>query len=193
MREPQMLDAALRVFADRGYTGATMDDIAGAAGVTKPLVYSYFASKEDLFERCVEHAGDSLMEAMESAGADEEDPERMMWERALAYFRFVGDHSAEWRLMITEPIPGEGLARTRIRVVEQMQRFLEEGIGGKASELEPLAHALVGVGEALANWWMDHPHETAEAMAVREMNFVWAGLRALDAGERWLPPEFTSP
>jgi len=74
-----------------------------------------------------------------------------------------------------------------------MQRFLEEGIGGKASELEPLAHALVGVGEALANWWMDHPHETAEAMAVREMNFVWAGLRALDAGERWLPPEFTSP
>jgi hypothetical protein len=60
-------------------------------------------------------------------------------------------------------------------------------------ELEPLAEAIVGAGEALADWWVDHPDETAEGMALREMNFVWMGLRGLVGGERWAPPQVASP
>ncbi len=187
VREPQMLEAALRVFAERGYTGASMDEIAAAAGVTKPLVYSYFGSKEELMARCIEHSGAALMDAMESAGADEEDLDRRTWARMLAYFRFVGEHRDEWRLMSTEPIPGEGIERTRARVIDQMARFIGEGME-PGPELEPLAHMLAGAGEALANWWLAHPELTPEAMATLEMNFAWLGLRALDGGERFTPP-----
>ncbi len=187
-----MLDAALRVFAERGYTRTTMDDIAGFAGVTKPLVYAYFGSKEELFHRCVEHSGEALMEAMEKAGAEEPDPERKMWQRTLAYFNFVDLHRDEWRMMSAEGIPGDPVSYARVLVVQQMERFLEQELGSESPELEPFARTLVAVGEALADWWMDHPQESAEAMAVREMNFIWLGLRALRGGERWLP-SFTAP
>ena len=50
-----------------------------------------------------------------------------------------------------------------------------------------MAEAIVGAGEALADWWVDHPEETAEAMALREMNLIWMGLRGLLDGDRWTP------
>src|SRR5205823_7998720 len=95
VREPQMLDAAVAVFAERGYHGASMDEIAAGAGVTKPMVYSYFGSKEDLYLACIDHAGTRLMEAVDEAGREERDPERQLWLRLLAFFRFVGEHRHE--------------------------------------------------------------------------------------------------
>src|SRR2546426_4993440 len=76
VREPQMLDAAVAVFAERGYHGASMDEIAAGAGGTKPMVYSYFGSKEDLYLACIDHAGTRLMEAGDQAGGGEAGSQR---------------------------------------------------------------------------------------------------------------------
>src|SRR5256885_15937811 len=68
VREPQMLDAAVAVFAERGYHGASMDEIAAGAGGAKPMVYSYFRAKEDLYLARIDHPGTRLMEAGDEAG-----------------------------------------------------------------------------------------------------------------------------
>src|SRR5438270_13901435 len=108
VREPQMLDAAVAVFAERGYHGASMDEIASGAGVTKPMVYAYFGSKEDLYLACIAHAGGRLTKALAEAGLDESDAERQLWLRLLGFFRFVGDHRAEWRVLGREAAAGGG-------------------------------------------------------------------------------------
>src|SRR3989442_2374525 len=92
VREPQMLDAAVAVFAERGYHGASMDEIAAGAGVTKPMVYSYFGSKEDLYLACIDHAGTRLMEAVDEAGGGETGSQRPLWRRLLRLFPLVGEH-----------------------------------------------------------------------------------------------------
>ena len=182
VREPQMLDAAVAVFAERGYHGASMDEIAAGAGVTKPMVYSYFGSKEDLYLACIDHAGTRLMEAVDEAGREERDPERQLWLRLLAFFRFVGEHRHEWRV-----------ARARRRVVQLVGRQIELNARARGAEVVPggepeiLAQAMVGAGESLADWWLDHPEETAEAMAGRLMNVLWMGLGDLVEGRLWSP------
>jgi AcrR family transcriptional regulator len=196
VREPQMLDAAVRVFAQRGYHGASMAEIAEGAGVTKPMVYAYFGSKDQLYLACIEQAGRELRNALEVAG-EERQLERRLWRRLLAYFEFVGQRRDEWRVLNREATStggpfSEQVARARGEAIRLVAQQLEEAVqagGGTApaSELEPLAHALVGAGESLADWWVDHPDEPVEAMALRLMNLVWLGLGDLLEGRLWAP------
>src|SRR2546425_13151993 len=90
VREPQMLDAAVAVFAERGYHGASMDEIAAGAGVTKPMVYSYFGSKEDLYLACIDHARTRLMEAGGEAGEGGGGPQGQALVRHLRVLLLVG-------------------------------------------------------------------------------------------------------
>src|SRR2546428_13985678 len=68
-RERAMLRAAADVFGERGYHGASMDEIAARAGITKPMLYSYFDSKEGLFAACGEAAAALLTEPVREAAA----------------------------------------------------------------------------------------------------------------------------
>jgi AcrR family transcriptional regulator len=197
VREPQMLDAALRVFAQHGYHGASMAEIAAGAGVTKPMVYAYFGSKDDLYLRCIDHATTRLLATFDVAREADESLDEMLWRRILSYFRFVGERRDEWLVARRQAVASGGPFSERVRrarklavqvVVSQLREAIAQaGTPTEESELEPLAEAIVGAGEALADWWMDHPQESAEAMALREMNFVWLGLSGLRSGDRWMP------
>jgi hypothetical protein len=73
-----------------------------------------------------------------------------------------------------------------------MRTGSDEGIGKAASESgEALAAALVGAGESLADWWLDHPEDSADVIAVRLMNLVWLGFGNLVEGRVWKPPPAT--
>jgi AcrR family transcriptional regulator len=190
-----MLDEALRVFAQRGYHGASMADIAAGAGVTKPMVYAYFGSKDDLYLRCIDRAIERLMGAFDISPEEGETLEETMWRRVLAYFRFVGEHRDHWLLVQRQAVASGGpfserVAEARRRVVGLVVGQLAEaaGPGTPRGELEPLAAGIVGAGEALGDWWVEHPQESAEAMAQREMDLIWTGLGGLMRGERWTAP-----
>ena len=190
-REPEMLEAAVCLFGERGYHATSMEGIAAAAGVTKPMFYAYFGSKDELYAACIEHVAVQLEQALAEAGADEPDPERQTWLRLLAFFRFVGERREQWRVLHAEAGPfAAELARARGRIVDLTLRQLEAATPDPLprAQLEPLAHALVGAGEALADWWVDHPDETAEAVATRQMNMIWLGLEGLGSGRFWGPP-----
>lgn len=188
-----MLEVAGRVFAARGFHDASMDEIAGGAGISKPMIYNYFGSKEGLYAAYVEAAGQRLLARMADAAvgdSDAVDAEATLRATALAFFAHVDENRESWSVLFGElatrgsPLSSE-VAAIRQRMIYRTAALFEvlarragipaERVGGT----EPLAHAFVGAGESLANWWLDHPGEPREAMADRLIQVGWLGLRQL--------------
>jgi AcrR family transcriptional regulator len=175
-----MLDAAVAVFSQRGFHLASMDEIAEAAGVSKPMIYTYLGSKNDLFTACIRREAQRLIELITTAvPAGVAIPERLH-RGLLAFFAFVTEHRDGWIVLyrqarVREPFAGEiSLAREQIIMV--VARLLTRSSGDDARTL-PIAHALVGAAEALSDWALDHPEETPDALTTRLMDIFWIGLK----------------
>jgi AcrR family transcriptional regulator len=191
VREREMLEVAGRVFARRGFHAASMEEIAAGAGVSKPMIYNYFGSKEGLYFAYIELAGQRMLARMRNAvRAAGERPEKRLWASALAFFGHVDDNRDEWAILFGElasrgaPFSRE-VSGIRATVSDGTAALFDEVLDGagvspdKIGGTEPLAHAFVGAGESLANWWLDHPEESQAAMAARLMNVAWIGLSGL--------------
>src|SRR3954454_12296533 len=107
-REQQMLDAAMRLFAERGYAAVAMDDVAAAVGVTKPLLYNYWGNKERLFLACMERSADALFGAVRGAAGEEPPPAAAARAGMRAFFAFVEAARGAWRIVFDETLPSEG-------------------------------------------------------------------------------------
>lgn len=198
-REGQMLKAAAEVFAERG-PGASMDEIAAAAGITKPMLYAYFDSKEGLFAAAAEAAGAELRESLrghiDRPGLA---PDRRLWLGFNLVFEFVERHRDAWTLLyprgdVAMGSLGGGAIRAREAMAELLAELFEQtaresGIGEQAAEQSRmLGHAVTGATIASASWWLDHPDEPKEIVILRLMNLVWMGIGDLIEGRMWLPP-----
>lgn len=202
IREQQMLDAAVVEFARHGYRTASMDDIAEAAGVSKPLVYQYLKSKEDVFTACIEREAAALGAAV-LAGTRETavSPDRQLWNGLCAFFAHTAEHPDGWT-MLHQHARGEGAPfdRTFARLRAEIVELAADLIGRAAQdagcdedlvdrEVSGLAHALVGSAESLADWAASRTGDrpSAKETAATLMNFCWAGLEGLLKGVRWSP------
>jgi AcrR family transcriptional regulator len=164
-REQLILDVAGQVFARAGYESAPMDEIAQRAGVSKPMLYTYFGSKEGLYLAYIERAGGELVERLIGAQAPDRSPKSMLRARIAEFLSFVEEHGDGWQVLFrelasTRPF-AEQVAELRERIAGAIRVMVQEG-GGPCSEHPPaaadaIAHAVVGAGESLANWWLDHP------------------------------------
>ncbi|MFI7081816.1 TetR/AcrR family transcriptional regulator [Micromonospora sp. NPDC049903] len=198
VREQQMLDAAVRVFSRRGYHGASMDEIAEVAGISKPMVYAYLGTKEELFVACLHREGTRMMEAIAGAAVPDLPADERLWRGLRAFFRFVGAHRDGWSVLYRQaraeqPFARE-LAQMRARMVEVVAGMLDhalraEGRTAAETELEVVAYALVGATESLGDWLADHPEADPEKTATRMMNAAWLGAGQLLHGASWHPPE----
>src|SRR5919199_873681 len=155
-REQQMLEAADRVFARRGYAAASMDEIAAEVGVTKPMLYAYFGSKEGLYLASVQRAGEMLAERLRDSA--EGGPAERLQAGVRAFFAFVDERRSSWAVLYREASAGGGPVAARVAslrgaiaatVSQLFAEMADEGTDGL--EPDPLAHALVGAGESLAN------------------------------------------
>src|SRR5580698_11024776 len=98
-RRRQLFSVALELFAQRGYRATTMDDIAEAAGVTKPLVYQHFSSKRALYLELVDSIAQELLIAVRGAVMRAEGPRQQVEMGFAAYFKLVINREAEFRLL----------------------------------------------------------------------------------------------
>lgn len=193
-----MLEAATRIFAARGFRDTSMDDIADACGITKPMLYAYFDSKEGLFLACADLASSELIAAL-GATSTSGTPEQRLWGGILAFLDWVDKNREGWRVLYpsgpirTGPL-ASGLAHSRQTMAETLTRLITDTASGEGispaaqAHIEPLAHALVAATEAVAEWWLAHPDESRDLQAMRLMNFVWQGFGDLVAGRLWIPP-----
>ena len=199
VREEQMLDVAFQHFGTRGYAGTSMDAIAAEAGITKPLLYSYFGSKQGLFAACADRAAERLRELVRSAaGAADLPPDERLWHGLLAVFSGVEQHPEAWRILYpagggTDPMAARaaGARETMAELLTGIfaRTALATGLDAQAAQhAEPLAHALTGATIAAAQWWLKHPEEPKELQVARLLNFAWLGFGGLLDGKRWLPP-----
>ena len=185
VREPQMLEMAGRVFAARGFHEASMDEIAEAAGVSKPMLYSYFGSKEGLYFAYVNSAYRELIGAIDQAVASAgPDPEEQLRLGTIAYYAYVGEHRDGFRVLFREiGDPGGELASQRHRLVRRVGAALEAIVGAAGArplgpvDTEVLAEGWIGAARSLADWWLDHPDLSAEAMTDRLLGLMLRGVR----------------
>jgi AcrR family transcriptional regulator len=183
VREQQMLDAAVAVFSRRGYHGAGVDEIAEAAGISKPMVYAYLGTKEELFIACLYREGARLMEALVAATlADDLAPDEQLRRGLRAFFGFVATHRDGWIVLYQQARGQEQfagvLAQMRERMVEIVSRMLARAAGPEVrdDDVTTSAYAVVGAAEALADWVVNHPDEDPDRLATRLTNVVWLGI-----------------
>ncbi|KAB1936881.1 TetR/AcrR family transcriptional regulator [Micromonospora sp. ALFpr18c] len=197
VREQQMLDAAVKVFSRRGFHAASMDEIAEDAGISKPMVYAYLGTKEELFVACLHREGTRMMQAIAGAAVPDLPADERLWRGLRAFFGFVGAHRDGWAVLYRQargeqPFAGE-LATMRTRLVEVVAGMLDHALRAEGREitavdLEVVAYALVGASESLADWLADHPEADPEKTATRMMNVAWLGAGQLLHGVTWRPP-----
>ena len=172
-REHQILTAARRLFAERGYAAVTMDDVAAEVGVTKPLLYTYFGNKERLYLACMEPAGEALLTTVVGAVAEGDTAGDAVANGIRAFFAFVDRDRDAWRVLFDETAPAGGEVarrvgeyRERLTGMVAQARLARLPVAQRkraAVEVEAVATALLGAAEALARWWL-----RTEAMTAAE-------------------------
>jgi AcrR family transcriptional regulator len=186
VREQQVLAVAERLFAERGYRGASMDELATRVGVSKPVIYDLVGSKESLYLRCVERAGRALSEVVAGAALTETEPEARIRVGAIAFLRFVAEEQGGWDLLLTAgPEPGaEPILAVRAQqsaLLTELTRETVERLGVELEEwrISALAHALNGTFEGLAYWWRANSEVGEEELVDWISQLFFPGIRAL--------------
>ncbi|HET9102852.1 MAG TPA: TetR/AcrR family transcriptional regulator [Solirubrobacteraceae bacterium] len=171
VREPLILDVAGRVFAADGYERASMDRIAALADLSKPMLYAYFGSKEGLYSAYIQRTGGELVQRLVAADRTGSRADRI---RAVTteFLSFVQGQGDGWRVLFAEMTARRPLvelvARLRTQIVTEVRTMLEGGAQGRGlvpPASQGVAEAIVGAGEALANWWVEHPEVPLEDVA----------------------------
>jgi len=186
-RREQILDVALEVFAQSGFHGASMNDVAEAVGVTKPVLYQHFDSKRDLYQALIDEVGNRLLGRIAKAAAEATDGKSQTELGFRAYFRWVADDHDAFTFLF-----GSGTRRDD-EFNLAVQRITAEAATAVAPLIAvdiderhrtTLAHALVGLAEGASRLLVDRgdefdPDEIAHEVAA----LAWAGLRAVQPKE----------
>jgi len=187
-RRQQLFAVALGLFAQRGYRATTMDDIAEAAGVTKPLLYQHFSSKRALYLELVDSIARDLLEAIEQAVRQADGPRQQVELGFAAYFRLVVSHEAEFRILYgrdhaDDDELGRALRTVEDAIAEAIDPLIDAGLDDDHRRL--LAYGIVGMAEGASRRFLEQPATEAEAdeeaqrLARRMADLAWAGLRSV--------------
>jgi AcrR family transcriptional regulator len=190
-RRQQLVTVALELFARRGYRATTMDDIADAAGVTKPLLYQHFSSKRALYLELVDSIARELLTAVREAVMEADGPRQQVELGFAAYFRLVVSKEAEFRLLYgrdhaDDPELGRALRAVEDAIAEAIDPLIAAGLDDDHRRL--LAYGIVGMAEGASRRFMaQRPEgggdgafeEEALRLARRMADLAWAGLRSV--------------
>lgn len=183
-RRRQLLDVACTEFADRGFYATAMDDLALAAGVTKPVFYQHFSSKRALFIAVLEDVGGRLLDVLSEATSGVETGRARVEEGFAAYFRFVEGDRAAFRLLFgasarNDPEFADVVDGVLSRAAASVSTLIE--ISGSPEHRLILAHAIVGMAEGISRHALtdpDGPHNP-ELLAHWVAELAWFGLRGV--------------
>lgn len=176
-RRERILAAAQEVFAQRGYHGSSLDDIARASGTSKALIYEHFDSKRVLHDALItEHASELARRFAENAASGAVGEERLR--RGVdVFFAWVEERQEAWRALFRDAADPE------LRpLIDRLQSAATQAIvslvpdGGSERQGEMYASLVSGACQALANWWGDHPDVPRAELVDRVMEVVWDGL-----------------
>jgi AcrR family transcriptional regulator len=185
--------AAAEVFAERGYHGASIDEICRRAGVTPPVLYDHFASKLELHTRLLERTRDELLQLWRESLAGEDPVEERVPRAVEAWAAYVQEHPYVPRLFFLETTGDPEVDAIHREIRAQATTDLgvivgrEAGLSGPGERLaNEMAAEVVRAGLAgLAVWWNHHPEVSREQIVDTAINVLWIGLERVRRGEVW--------
>ena len=189
VRREHLLLVARSVFAERGFQATTMDDIAREAGFTKPILYQYFDSKNDLYREIVVQTADALLSSLREAVNSVESPRAKIEVAFRVYFETVVSETDAFRILFIHN--HEGSTSRDLRAFElSLVSFLEPLINVPISDehRRQLAAGVVGIAEGTAVAWLEQqaakgwpaPADgAAQRLAQRSATLAWGGLRTV--------------
>ena len=192
-RRDQLIGVGRAAFAERGLEGISMEEIAARAGVSKPVVYEHFGSKEGLYRAVVERETARLEQTI--LGAIQDGPWYDRIERGTyALLTFVEEETDGFIILVHGQLSGEGRTYSTIlnRVTAEVsyllaQAFAHRGLDEKMAGL--YGQALVGTVSNTALWWLDERakgqnlgnHLDKDTVAAHLTNLCWNGLRGMES------------
>src|SRR4051794_7647449 len=195
-RREVILAAAEETFGRCGYHGASLDDVAHAAGVSKALIYEHFSSKRELHGSLLDAQAAEIFARVEAAVQRGETGEQRLRNGIDAFLEFVEEHREAWRALFrdaADPEVGVLVARVQRRATGVVARLIAAGPNAPAVDdggagLEIHAQMLSGSVQSLATWWHDHRDVPRELLVDRAIEFCWHGVaRGAEAAEAAVP------
>jgi AcrR family transcriptional regulator len=178
-----MLDAAEKVFSRGPYRDGSMEDIAKLSGITKPLLYKYFGSKEGLFGAIVERVLQREFEKIDEAARSVPpglDRIRVFVER---YLDFVAENRGTWWILYSDASPDavNAMRRKNAAVIAGIlaDSFAELNLEVEHKAVGLLAATMVGAGEEMGRWWDSNPHLSKEEVTSRFLTIVNGAVMAI--------------
>jgi AcrR family transcriptional regulator len=175
-REQQIVAVAVDEFAARGYAGASMVEIAAKAGISKPLIYQYFGSKDGLYLTCLHQVAGDLVERLEVAELSVDDTVASRIYALQAIFEALEPQRSAWQLLYDTTMPTDGpiaeaaadyQARTQGLAASGSKSFLAARGDHDALDTEVLTSVWMGVVGTVVTWWLAHPEVSAADMVQR--------------------------
>ncbi|WP_329609247.1 TetR family transcriptional regulator [Arthrobacter sp. ATA002] len=184
-RRAQLIDVARGLFALRGLDGATIEDIATAAGVSKPVVYEHFGSKEALYGEVVDAEFDRLLAVITEALSADAGPRILIERAAYALLDYIENHTDGFRILVRDAPPSqpEGtFASLLSRITGHVEHILAKEFGNRGLSAEVggmYAQMLVGMVAMTGQWWLDARTPDKTTVAAHLVNLSWNGLTGL--------------
>jgi AcrR family transcriptional regulator len=193
-RREQLLDVGRSLFAERGFDGTSVEEIAARAGVSKPVVYEHFGGKEGLYAVVVDREVGRLLDMVTTALTGD-DPRLLLQQATLAMLTYVEDQADGFRILVREsPVglqKGGGFATIISDIASQVEHILGRQFKARGFEtkLAPLySQALVGMVALTGQWWLDQRKPKRDEVAAHLVNLAWNGLSRLEQ-----KPHLTQP
>jgi AcrR family transcriptional regulator len=188
-RRAQLLGVARRLFARDGYRGASMEAIAEAAGVTKPVLYQHFSSKRALYSALLAADLRRLTGELEAAFSQVEGNAERLHRGFRAYLDFVDGHEDAFRLLFTEALALDAdfqgqVAGFREWVADRVSAIIAAEAGLAEPRARALAAAIVGMAEGATGWWLDEGRPLPAAALAEELaGLAWKGFARFPGGQ----------
>jgi AcrR family transcriptional regulator len=189
VREQQMLDAAVQMFSVNGYHETSMDAIAGQAEISKPMLYLYYGSKEELFGAVLNRELGRFVDAVRTNVDFTLPPKDLLRNAVVSYLTYIDANRASWIVLYTQATKSQTFAHTvregREKIVDLVGRLLQSGTRNPApdADFDMMAIALVGAGEAVASSVSTGDVDVEDAAELL-INLFWRGLKGKPSSER---------
>jgi AcrR family transcriptional regulator len=185
-RRLQLVDVGRRLFAEKGFEGTSVEEIAAKAGVSKPVVYEHFGGKEGLYAVVVDREIAVLLERM-TESLTSRNPRQLAEQAALALLEYIETNTDGFRILVRDsPVAGStgGFASLISDVASQVEHIMVAQFKARGfdSKLAPMyAQMLVGMVALTGQWWLDVRKPKRAEVAAHLVNLAWNGLAHLEA------------
>jgi AcrR family transcriptional regulator len=186
-RRQQLLDIGRRLFAERGFEGTSIEEVASQAGVSKPVVYEHFGGKEGLYAVVVDREVSQLLSMTTGLLLEGDNTREKFLAAMVALLRYIDENADGFRILVRDSNPGSGTG-TYGTMLSDIAGQVEYILGdfllsrGQDPKLAPMyAQMLVGMVAFTGQWWLDARKPKLEEVAANLIDLAWNGLSQLDS------------